>query len=489
MIDGVKILCNLAPEIWEKSKLSFRSELDESTGEILDGRRLAIYNALRFSLVRGKVHNKTYCNINGSLAKYFNKGKDNAFDYNYQAFTQTLQDLENNFGILPEQAILKGFECGINILLPFPTKTVLKHLKTFKNNEFAGLWIGGINVGYKADHQQYTLKIYDKGTQIKSKDKYILRIEIQIKKMEFVKVFGIQTLADLKKPETWSNLSTLLLSYWSECLYINDKDFNFKAMSDRMQKKFLRYINPEYWAGLGKVQRLRAKQELKKICNIFQKRDEKNIITILISEKLEKLKPKNVYQLTNCHPSKETKNYKHFENKNVYQLTTRISGLKGIHNLYNFKSKNINKETNKKKPKIILKTSTKKCLVCHDSLKFKSSNAKYCSKQCNNKYHTQKRKRMRDKTKKAEIKNLNRILKIISKNRLWLEITYTNENKNYTDTLHQREIITTSEWIRKVKTVTITGIRKNLPPVVLTSLRAKKLIRIITQINKHHEAN
>lgn len=79
MIDGVKILCNLAPEIWEKSKLSFRSELDESTGEILVGRRMAIYNALRFSLVRGKVHDKTYCNINGSLAKYFNKGKDNAF--------------------------------------------------------------------------------------------------------------------------------------------------------------------------------------------------------------------------------------------------------------------------------------------------------------------------------------------------------------------------------------------------------------------------
>ncbi len=351
MIDGVKIMYNLNPEIWEKSKkLCFRSELDESTGEILDARRLAIYNALRFSLVRGK-HDKTYCNISGSLARYYNKGKDNAFDYDFKAFSDTLQDLQDNFNIEPEKAILRGFEYGINIVLPFPVKTFLKRLKTFKNNEFAGLWIGGINVGYKADCQQYTLKIYDKGTQIKSRNKNILRIEMQIKKMEFVKAFDIQTLADLTKSGTWENLNTLLLSYWAECLYINDKDFNFKAMPDRTQKKFLRYINPEYWAELGKVQRMRAKQEYKRICDNFQKNNEKEFITILIQEKLQKMQPENVYLLTNCQHSKVAENHQHFENENVYLLTTWITGLNGIHNKYSFNTKSIDKKETKKSRK------------------------------------------------------------------------------------------------------------------------------------------
>ncbi len=96
---------------------------------------------------------------------------------------------------------------------------------------------------------------------------------------------------------------------------------------------------------------------------------------------------------------------------------------------------------------------------------------------------------MRDKIKKAEIKNLDRVLKIIPKNRLWLEITYTDENMNYTDTLHQWEILSPPEWVRKIKTVKVTGIRKNSPPVTLTSFRAKNLIRILTKTNKHHGAN
>jgi hypothetical protein len=98
-----------------------------------------------------------------------------------------------------------------------------------------------------------------------------------------------------------------------------------------------------------------------------------------------------------------------------------------------------------------IKNTSKKCPICYASLKFKSSNAKYCSKQCNNKYHYQKRKKMREKQKNAEIRNLDRILKVISKNRLWLEITYTDEKINYTDTLHQRDILTPPEWIKKLK--------------------------------------
>jgi hypothetical protein len=114
--------------------------------------------------------------------------------------------------------------------------------------------------------------------------------------MEFVKAFGIHTLVDLAKPEIWQNLSNLLLSFWAECLYINDKDFNYKAMPDPVQKKFLRYITPQYWNDLKeKKERLRAKQGYKEICNLYQYKEEKEIVTSLITEKL---KPKNLHLLT-----------------------------------------------------------------------------------------------------------------------------------------------------------------------------------------------
>lgn len=44
------------------------------------------------------------------------------------------------------------------------------------------MYAGRQNIGYKVDHQKYTLKIYDKGKQTKTKKKNMLRIEIQIKK-------------------------------------------------------------------------------------------------------------------------------------------------------------------------------------------------------------------------------------------------------------------------------------------------------------------
>jgi hypothetical protein len=93
-----------------------------------------------------------------------------------------LADLQKTFNIEPQQTILRGFEFGLNISLPFPAQTALDRLKTFKSNRFATMYAGRQNIGYKVDHQKYTLKIYDKGKQTKTKKKNMLRIEIQIKK-------------------------------------------------------------------------------------------------------------------------------------------------------------------------------------------------------------------------------------------------------------------------------------------------------------------
>ncbi|TWP24280.1 hypothetical protein ETU10_03280 [Apibacter muscae] len=493
MIDGIKIYCeDLSPQTWERMPyLSFITIINEQTGEILNKKRYAQYQALYLEIKPSTIiKNKDNCYLHGSIAKYHNNGLDNAYDYDYQAFQNTLTDLENKLKINPEKAQLKNFEFGINITLPFPVKTALNHLKTYKSNSFSTMYTGRQNIGYIADYQQYTLKIYNKSIQAKINQPNLLRIEIQVKKMQYVKALNIHTLADLKKPEIWKYLANHLLNLWAECLYINEKDFNYKTMSDRTQKKFLRFIDPRYWDSLKeKKQRLRARQAYKKICNHYQNKEEKQIITTFIKEKLEKLKPKTVHQLTNPIPLKTVQNDKPNQKIKCPPFNPLDKELISTQN------KNINKDRflleniKQKKPEKQTQKHIKKCLVCHQSLKNKNTHAKYCSKQCNNQYHTRKRKKMRQKIKITQIKNLNRIIQQIPKNNLWLTITYTNKKLTYTETLHQSEILSPAQWINKIKQIEIKGIRKNSPIITLTSLRAKKLIKQLTLINQKHTKN
>jgi hypothetical protein len=185
MIDGIKIYCNnLSQQIWERLPyLSFATKIDEQTGEQLSKTRHAEYKGLHFELKPSTIiKDKVNCYLHGSIAKYHNNGLDNAFDYDFECLCQSLADLQKTFNIEPQQTILRGFEFGLNISLPFPAQTALDRLKTFKSNRFATMYAGRQNIGYKVDHQKYTLKIYDKGKQTKTKKKNMLRIEIQIKK-------------------------------------------------------------------------------------------------------------------------------------------------------------------------------------------------------------------------------------------------------------------------------------------------------------------
>ena len=95
MIDGIKIICiGTKPNQWVKNPLlSFTSKVDEQTGEIKSDTKIAIYRGLRFFLIPSTIADKTHCIIRGSLAKYYNSGRDNAFDFDLRMVHETIEEL------------------------------------------------------------------------------------------------------------------------------------------------------------------------------------------------------------------------------------------------------------------------------------------------------------------------------------------------------------------------------------------------------------
>ena len=72
----------------------------------------------------------------------------------------------------------------------------------------------------------------------------------------------------------------------------------------------------------------------------------------------------------------------------------------------------------------------------------------------------------------------------IKKGALWLSITYKDEGAYFSDILHQSEILPPPEEIRKIRAVSVSLTENIDTPDHLTTIRAKKLIRIIAHLNR-----
>lgn len=244
MIDGVKILCNLNPSDWTNNKnLSFRAWADLATGEAPHNSTHAEIKGLRLSIVSGDTG--TFCNLRGSLPKYFNNGENNAFDYDYSNFLTTCDQLADELKIKPNNAILRGFEFGVNVSLPVPVREVLENIKAYKKHTFGQYTEKGKGLGLVFDFQQYRVKIYDKGHQQTGKPSQLMRFEIGVKKMAFVKNLEIKTLADFQNKSVWAGLSGILLSVWSDIVYL-EKGLKYKLMKAHQQKKYFYFFMQIY---------------------------------------------------------------------------------------------------------------------------------------------------------------------------------------------------------------------------------------------------
>lgn len=511
MIDGVKILVSsLVAEKWlNNAYLQFTARVNMRTGEI--GNTLtAKYNGLLFTIKNdenGKVLNGF---VSGSLHKYFNEGKHNANTFTFENLQNVVNDLRQKFGINPETAILKNLEFGVNINTPESVRVLLNSFVAYENRMFIPILNGNKLTGWELKRQQYRIKIYDKGKQFNLSDK-IMRIEYAVKKMEYLKKYGIKTLQDCTDIGKLKPLGVLLVSFWDKVIFCDENRIQWDKMSYKKRAMLNEYRIPIKWQCYTPEKRKQANAQFRGIIKRFStsttmeeiKRNTANIWAISegvgafnyddeVSEPVSIDSPKNTPNLTTC---KAVKMGVKIDDKNTLKaepqprpenpkLTIRIKGQNGGKNIYIHSNDIINtnrKERERKKPFSSAKMNQcKKCKCCGSDISHKRAGTKYCSKKCNNKINGQKRMKAQKQKRLQENKTLDKITKLWRADKIkYLCIDIAGECV----TLAPQEITTDRETINQVKKIFLHSTDGRYNDLTLTDGRARKLLRLINKKN------
>lgn len=467
MIDGVKVeLQAFDSKKWfECGLLDFTVPVSVSTGVVKNGTQIANCKGLVFTITdTQKDVIKHHCNIRGSIHKYHNNGDHNANDFTNTDLHNTLKNMELDYNICLSSAYLHGLEFGVNVETPIPVSQVLHNLVASKGRQFTAIKYKGKTVGKQIQRDEYSIKLYNKGEQYNMGSYNLMRIEVSVNKMRLLAKYGIFTLSDLLDTEKISPLGKLLLDHWNSIIYY-DKGVKWKELTPFERKKLLYYVAPRNWEDFNRKQRYRAR---KHFCELMAKHNAlftHKEIGNLIAQKWEEL---------------TTVKCLHFHQKNMKLCSRKMSTFPQLE--YRVKpwssiiKKNIIKNTLKTRDKI-----TKKCRVCSADISHKRTHSLYCSKKCNNSYHASIRKQQRHMKKEKELKQLNELLKNLQQSNLKMLVTYSNNGQHYTDQLEQKEIQVTAEWINRIKWVTVQETATEY--ILLTSYRARKLIKEVSKIN------
>lgn len=472
MIDGIKIKCNgTTAHDWQSNiLLKFYSSVDEATGEILTKNKVAFYRGLSFHLIPSTVSDAVHCFIKGSLAVFHNQGLNNAYDFDFSMLSNTIQELKEVFAVNPNTAQIQTFEAGANLNINQPIKQVISGLRAYQNENFVLLKMEGANVGRMISRTEYALKIYDKGKQ-SGTNKNLLRLEYAFKKSRHAHKFSINVLADLLDVSKLEAVKMALCEFWDNVIFY-DKGLKLRDMNDKETKKMLYYLDATNWAKFSRMQRKRATVHFKELSGRFSTSTTQTEIGELLRLKLDELTAVKCYDFPNFLKGNDS-------NKRGSKML-RFPPLDEQGNSNIKPLKNSINSINIKMVENGVKNQGQKCSNCEVDISHKKTNSKYCSKHCNNSTQAKKRKMNRQNIKKSENQNLSVLLHNLAKSNLLLLVEYATDTGTYADRLEQKEIDTAPDWICTVIKVTIEATPVS---IVLTSYRARKLIKSINKLN------
>ncbi len=478
MFDFVKIeVCTKVALKWLNcSRLNFIVSVSYNTGDVSNNKLIAKYKGLIFTIFYedNTLTKIKYTEVSGSLHKFKNNGKSNADDFTFLELQKVVSDLNKLFYINPQTAILHNLEFAVNVYLPITVHFLLKSLVAFKSFKFKSISDGRKHIGEQIINAQHKFKIYDKGKQSNLTDvKNLARFEMHYNKMQHLNnVYKIVYLSDLCVLEKVKGLVNEIVKRWEDVIYY-DNSINITHLTPLQQRRVLQFDKPNLWKGYNNSQRYKKKKQFNEYMQKYGSNTQ-TIITILICRKWKELTAEKRGQI--YRPQKQNSQQKKGDKFTVRLYSKFIAQTQSKHT--NQKTQKNTKKPNQKKGK-----KRRVCIVCKKSILHKKRGAKYCSKKCNNKYNGMKRTKQRQNGIILEKKNLEKLIYILPKKRMWLMISYKTDSGIYTDTLKQTEIATTKEWIKKVQKILVTEYRKNAPPIVLTSYRARRLLTLINNEN------
>ena len=237
-----------------------------------------------------KVYENNKIFISGSLHKYSNDGFHNYDSFTYLRFLEVVEKIKERFGIEPKHLRILCLEHGYNITPPIDPDLIIDHLIKHRNKD-CEILLSNDRARYKQfKHNNYILKIYNKGKQYDRKD-LILRIENkQTNWSEFRKNFGITTLEDFMAFDKTTFVDSLLTK-WNDVLFY---DPTIKG-----NDKYIKYRDVNFW------NELRATVSRKTYCihvnrlkelNATKGKDVQRLVSDLILEKAKSMRGGNVLQ-------------------------------------------------------------------------------------------------------------------------------------------------------------------------------------------------
>lgn len=284
-------------EFFKNELLDFKAPVSLKTGELnpYNSNRNKGYRPrleMEASYRRGKfiITNDRYINYSGSLHEYFTDGSNHS-NFNYSSLFTVIKDLNKKFNINPHLQRLHNVEFGVNVTLPFRTKSFLDAVILFKGRDCERLTYKGRGYLLRFTLDQYELKIYDKGFQKKLPDN-VLRFEVKVRTMEFLhsKGIGLRTSADFLNKNVLAALGDVLNDFFQR-LTICPK-INTAGLNNRERQLLKDGSNYRYWIALKEERRETYHYRLSRFDTLSKKYDPdkmKETVQGLITEKWQSL--------------------------------------------------------------------------------------------------------------------------------------------------------------------------------------------------------
>jgi len=278
MIDGFKCsILGVQPESL-RQRLEFSTLVNDNTAE------LAQYSYSRLDNLWLTLTPNHTCLVRGSLHKYAHGGMNNS-DFGYSDLKKTVGSLVDFFEVLPENFVLQNLEFGVN--LEYPPSEIIDNLLLYGSNPFVQM---SANVrqskGVKCQMSQYSLKVY-------GKTKTRLRIETQVKKMQYIqKITNGQplTFVHLLDKSTLRSFEETLLCTWGKVLLWEDVQLEEMKLRERELFALAKY--PGFWTDLQKAKPENFRKTRKRFLELqerYQITNRKENLTRLTSDKWKEL--------------------------------------------------------------------------------------------------------------------------------------------------------------------------------------------------------
>jgi hypothetical protein len=472
-------------------RLDFPLSVSERTGEILHRSREAEYKNLVFKItpsdkLKTETNEAYHCTFKGSLHKYSNDGYHNANDFSITDFNKHVQELAPVFDISPKGSVIRQFEYGVNILLP-ATMTVNKFLRSVistPTKRFATVNTEKLKVGKMVSFSQFDIKLYDKGSQSGTIKNRLLRVELKIKDTRFLEQYGLKeprrpiTLHQLTNTAFAAGLGEVLLKVFNDIIFI-ERGLNTAHLSPKEREQLTKYQNPLYWEECNRRKRYKDKIRYQHLVDKCDPSDLIPEIKKLLADKVEKMtfygQKKGDILATRTNESEAEKRGRS-RDINVARNCPPIPSKNNPGQNQNNSVSDSEKRTEKTK---------RVCASCGRDISHQRTGSKFCSekfygiqaKRCRNKASNTARNTKLKQARKIETE----ALELLTRKYLHsdLKITYTRNDGKHTRTSSRK--IKPIPWRKRQK---IISVRVKAPPpvgvVTLTTLRAKKFIKLIT---------